>query len=152
VIIYLYLPVFSTFLRPPSRHCHHAKVAFAWHHILTNTCPRLNISTPGETVCLQNKNDTTSGLMPAITATDINARLQVFGRVLAVDGVGVLNAMGEYPARDVSDAPHILSCLARCCRAARKFAYMTLELPNLIWHPVRRRCSCCTAAAPILRM
>jgi hypothetical protein len=43
-------------------------VAFAWHHLLTNT----------------------------IIATDINARLQGFGRVLAVDGVGALDAVGEY--------------------------------------------------------
>lgn len=37
-----------------------------------------------------------SGLTPAITANDINARLRGFGKVLALDGFGALNALGEY--------------------------------------------------------
>ncbi|KAF8504185.1 hypothetical protein BU17DRAFT_58287 [Hysterangium stoloniferum] len=46
-----------------------------------------------------------SGLTPAITVTDINARLQGFGKVLALDGFGLLNGLGE----------------------PRKFGYVTLE-------------------------
>lgn len=36
-----------------------------------------------------------SGLTPAITVSDINGRLHGFGKVLALDGFGMLNAVGE---------------------------------------------------------
>jgi hypothetical protein len=35
-----------------------------------------------------------SGLTPAITATDINSRLQRFGKVITLDGFDLLNGLG----------------------------------------------------------
>ena len=46
-----------------------------------------------------------SGLTPAISPSDLSARLGGFGTVKALDGFGVLNAVGE----------------------PRKFGYVTLE-------------------------
>jgi hypothetical protein len=53
-----------------------------------------------------------SGLTLAIIVINITARLHGIGKVLALDGVSAVNAVGEYPARDVNDAPYELSCLS----------------------------------------
>ncbi|KAF8512285.1 hypothetical protein JB92DRAFT_3117325 [Gautieria morchelliformis] len=57
-----------------------------------------------------------SGLTPAITAADLNARLQGFGKVLALDGVGALNAVVDGAIAGAGSAGE-----------PGKFAYVTLE-------------------------
>ena len=42
-----------------------------------------------------------SGLTPAITSSDLITRLHGFGKVLSLDGLGMLNAVGECLTRSV---------------------------------------------------
>ncbi|KAF8585283.1 hypothetical protein K439DRAFT_1660344 [Ramaria rubella] len=63
-----------------------------------------------------------SGLTPAITADDINARLRGFGQVHALDGFGATNAIGEWLSNLHSNVvSHFVT------GEPRKFAYVTLE-------------------------
>lgn len=63
-----------------------------------------------------------SGLTPVITVNDINTRLHCFGTVLALDGFGALDALGERDSRDL-----FIHTLSFAVGQPKKFAYVTLE-------------------------
>lgn len=90
-----------------------------------------------------------SGLTPAITSNDLITRLHGFGKVLSLDGLGILNAVGECLSR----GPWLLvdSALSLGVGEPRKYAYVTLEAtePNLARCLLLVLCGPCVKFNPI---